>query len=262
MLRERRAHLVEKGLAIIAIAMAGIAGTVASCVRIDEKRIAALPALVAIILLIRSSSWWSAPLATFVAASLPKLNSFFGDDRQWKTVQVLIDHLREETFAKDDETKNDPLHHHRITMFKYCRFRACFARWPWSGWMIPVARSGFRTKTKIRFFRASLEKPEDAEGVAGRAFAYGKTISVNDLPSLTIARANPDDLARYAERTFVPLSSIRSNAPGARSLLGIPVEVNGKPWGALVLDSHSPKEITNKKAVYGTLAKVLNAILR
>jgi hypothetical protein len=38
--------------------------------------------------------------------------------------------------------------------------------------------------------------------------------------------------------------------------------VKGKPWGAIVLDSHHPKEIVLLDTVYGTVAKVLQEILR
>ena len=48
----------------------------------------------------------------------------------------------------------------------------------------------------------------------------------------------------------------------SRSFLGIPVEVKGKPWGVIVLDSHHPKEIVLLDPVYGTVAKVLQEILR
>ena len=50
---------------------------------------------------------------------------------------------------------NDPMHHHRITLFQFKRrcffpkpFRWC---WPWSGWLIPLARSGHVTIVKSNF---------------------------------------------------------------------------------------------------------------
>jgi len=204
------------------------------------------------------------PIVIIVAAISVKLRQAFGNRRTWKVVQVLLDHYWQESFAKDDDTKDDPRHFHRVTMFKHCRFH--FGKWPFSGWMVPVARSGHSTKSGIRHFKASLDNPDQAEGVAGRAFAYQRMVPVYDLPNLNVARTNDDDIRRYAEKSFVSIKKIgkdrTSERPTPRSLLGIPVEVKGKPWGAIVLDSHHPKALILLDSVYGTVAKVFQEILR
>lgn len=97
---------------------------------------------------------------------------------------AILDEFQEALFAK---TGGDYAHH-RVTLFKRVSWRATFAkdnagrlRWPWSGWLVPVARSGHGTRqTGVRFL--CPDDTDHAQGVAGRAWA---SFRVED------ARSNP-----------------------------------------------------------------------
>jgi hypothetical protein len=262
MLRENSATFVDKSIGGLEWVAALAVAIISACLKADESKL--WPFLADIVIAIRNSAWYTLPIVIIVAGISVRIRKALGNRRTWKVVQVLLDHYWQESFAKDKDTKDDPHHFHRVTMFKHCRLH--FGKWPFSGWMVPVARSGHSTKSGIRHFKASLSNPDQAEGVAGRAFAYQKMVPVYDLPHLNVARTNDDDVKRYAEKSFLSIRKIEkdcnSDRPTSRSLLGIPVEVKGKPWGAIVLDSHHPKEIVLLDSVYGTVAKVLQEILR
>src|SRR5258708_766444 len=193
MLRERTATLTDTSLGSIRWIAALMVSVIGACLKADEHTV--WPVIAHIIVALRSTAWWTVPSLTILAAVSTKVRDVLGNRRKWKVVQVVLDHYWQESFAKDDDTKDDPHHFHRVTMFKHCRFH--FGKWPFSGWMMAVARSGHSTKSGIRCFRASLDKPDEAEGVAGRAFAYQKIVTVHDLPKPNAAKTNDDDVKRY-----------------------------------------------------------------
>jgi len=261
MLRENSATLVDRLIGGFEWTAALAVAIISACLKADENKL--WPFLATTVIAIRNSAWYTLPIIIIMAGIAVKLRKELGNRRTWKVVQVLLDHYWQESFAKDNDTKDDPHHFHRVTMFKHCRFH--FGKWPFSGWMVPVARSGHSTKSGIRHFKASLNNPDQAEGVAGRAFAYQKMVLVSGLPRLNLPRTNDDDKKRYAEKSFVSVKKIEKDFTAerqSRSFLGIPVEVKGKPWGSIILDSHHPKEIVLLDSVYGTVAKVLQEILR
>jgi hypothetical protein len=261
MLKERVAKTVDTCMTCATWSAALAAAFIGATIKADESRLKQWPSLLAAVLLVRGSAWWTLPGTTILLAMLQFVRSNFGSARRWKTVQVLLDQYKEEVFGKNEALKDDPKHYHRVTIFKYAGWHFWFVCWPWSGWMIPIARSGFTRKTGISCFRASLDHPEKAEGIAGRAFSEMRIISVDGLPDLAKEQSNNDDIKRYAERTFANVGQVESKLPLSRSLMGIPLEVSGKPWGAVVLDSHHPAAISREKPVYDMLAKVLNEIL-
>jgi hypothetical protein len=188
------------------------------------------------------------------------MRSGIGSSTRWKTVQVVLNQYRDQVFGGN--AKNDPQHYHRVTIFKYVRWRIGFVCWPWSGWLVPVARSGVTRKSRINCFRASLDDPSLAEGIGGQAFAGMKTLVIDGLPDLTIPQANTDDIKNYAQRTFLSEKRVMKKTLTARSLVGIPLEVKGKPWGCIVLDSHYPAAIPIRENMYSVLAKVLEELLQ
>lgn len=262
MVRERFTKITDFCLGSALILCTGTSALIGATLKTDEAHFSGWPSIVAALQALKNSAWWTLPLCTLVAAGIQTLRTRIGSDRQWKVVQVLIDHLRDEIFAKDEGMRNDPEHHHRVTMFKYTRFRYGIFWNPWGGWMIPVSRSKSGTKSNIRCFHVSLDKPDNSEGVAGRCFAYWQSISQSALPNLNVDRATPQDVQIYAKRTFISERKLNFDRPSARSLLGIPLEANGKRWGVIVLDSHCPEPIVLNQPVYGTVAKVLNEIIR
>jgi len=66
----------------------------------------------------------------------------------------------------------------------------------------------------------------------------------------------------YAAQTWVTEEWLAHKKCLARSFCGIPVEIRGKPWGVIVLDSRNPGEIS-KDAVdhYTQIARTLAKLL-
>jgi len=103
------------------------------------------------------------------------------------------------------------------------------------------------------------------EGVAGFAFATNARITKENLPDVSpSASPTEEELLEYANSTFVDVEWLRRERSTARSLYGIPVRVDGKPWGAIVVDSRE-KSITNSDHVvksYFLVASVLGQLIR
>ncbi len=158
-------------------------------------------------------------------------------------VDAILDEFQEALFG----SAGGDYAHHRVTLFKRVPWKAVAKdnagklRWPGSGWLVPVARSGHGTQsTDVRFL--CPDDTDNAQGVAGRAWASTKAVIVQDLPELAGAEeGNDDDVKTYADRTFVPEAWVRKRSPRARSLMGFTVEdARSNPWGVLVVDSRSP----------------------
>ena len=173
----------------------------------------------------------------------------------WKAIQAVFNEFGERAFNRKDD---DPVHYHRVTLFQYVQlwklgrlwlypWRWQAGRLPWSGWLVPVARSGHTTKRCNAVFLAP-DDADRAEGVAGQVWATNSQILVEELPALD-SSSSDEVIADYATRTFVPEEWVRARLtkPLPRSLCGVPIEVDGRIWGVLVLDSRVPKAIKPKK---------------
>lgn len=132
---------------------------------------------------------------------------------------------------------------HRVTLFAHKHpwwAGALRKKWPWHGWLIPVARPGHTSQKSHTRFMAP-DEASLAEGIAGRAWAVNQGgIVVEDLPELG---ENPDDslVQDYADKTHVSPEWVREHLPRSRSLAGFPVnKPDGQRWGVLVLDSTNP----------------------
>ena len=158
---------------------------------------------------------------------------------------AILDEFQEALFAR----VGGDYAHHRVTLFKRVSWRATFAkdnagglRWPWSGWLVPVARSGHGTlRTGVHFL--CPDDTDHAQGVAGRAWARTQAVVVQRLPELTDGNESRQDVVEtYAEKTFVSGAWVVRNAPRARSLMGFRVEdARSNPWGVLVVDTRLPE---------------------
>ena len=212
------------------------------------------PIVLAVVTFSHQSSWWIIPISMIIALVAQYARSHIGSPETWVLVQYILDQYRDEMFGKDNETKEDPQHFHRVTLYKATRWRWALVRWPGSEWVVPVARSGSTTKTKIPCFRASRNDPNAAEGVAGQTWArVSRLVPAFELPDLNMEHPNQADIETYARKTFVSNEWVRrqirkqKRGPQARALLGIPVEAKGNSWGVLVVDSRSSQPIQLKK---------------
>ena len=265
MLRLDLSEKFDKTLNIVSI-VSTIAVTVIGAILKIENSYFANPLILAIIAAIRNRAWWLILAFSLTTIFSQYIRSRIGTDVVWQTVQYLLDQYREELFgSKDDEAQ----FFHRITLFKHVRWHWGLVCWPWSGWMIPVARSGNKTRKHIAKFRASSDDPDNAEGIAGQAWANERPVQICGLPDINTGETSKEDLGEYANKSLVEVKWLQTrkkkNKNNARSMLGIPVEVKGKTWGAMVVDSRSPDEILSetalKKQKYKTLVNILAKLL-
>lgn len=172
----------------------------------------------------------------------------------WEMAEYVLDEFRLVAFPKSG---NEPVHYHRVTLFQAVHW---YWKW-WHRYLIPVARSGHTTQRSNSVFRI----PDDAdrvEGVAGQTWALDTVLSVYDLPDL---QGNPteEQFNEYARRTFVTVEYLKqTDRTLPRSLCGVPVDVGGKRWGVIVVDSRSEKQLTqNVRGVYSFVGRMLGKLL-
>ena len=190
--------------------------------------------------------------------------------RTWNAIHDFLDDLQA-YFFKGIE---GPVHNHRVTLFKWKRWTwnifvwsARKKRWPWSGWLVPVGRSGHTMQRSWTRLFASRNNPDSAEGVAGRVWVSNQTVIVNGLPDL---HDNPskNDIEKYAGGSFASKEWIeqrlRKGDRCARSFCGMPVEVNNNPWGVIVIDSQVEQlpDSSELREIYGLLGRLLGNILK
>jgi hypothetical protein len=178
-------------------------------------------------------------------------------------VKHILDEMRDHAFKN---VPNGPNFHYRVTLFRHvkgpCWKAACSLRWPFGGWLVPFARSGYLTQKISVCFRAP-DQGDNAEGIAGQAFAQDLTLLVEKLPDVSTNACSDTQLKNYARLTFVDLDWLRTEQSTARALIGIPIKVKGEPWGVIVVDSRAT-EIPDRENVtnaYGLIAKVLGEVL-
>jgi hypothetical protein len=208
-------------------------------------------------------AWLGAICALFLGLA-NVLQRQFGPPWAWLAIHKSLDLFRQQAFPTPSTDNPDPVHFHRITLFRYCSWRACFRRWPWSGWLVVAERSGHSTLRSTTCFRVS-DDGRKVQGFAGMTWERNSLVIVNDLPDL-IANQSPDAVEEYSRKTGVTPEWVRERikmkAKLARSFCGIPVEVKGRLWGVVVLDSMDPKG-TNWESVrqYKTFGKVIETLV-
>ena len=193
--------------------------------------------------------WWLVPLLLLLAGISEGIRRWIGRPLQWKSIQATLDAIDKHLF-KDylDSTS----HYHRVTLFRRDRFHPCIRlwpfyfrfAWPWSGWMLPVARSSHTYQQMLSIFMAP-DDPSKAEGVAGKTWAYRSRIDIVDLPDIASSFSEVDQQV-YECNTFFPLDRYLRKNLRARSFYGLPVCVDNEPWGAIVIDSSLPS-LTKKR---------------
>lgn len=211
-----------------------------------------------------TSFWWLAVL--FLVGSLARLiRSAMRRPGLQALTRELLDAFQRHVF---DEVV-DPPHHHRVTLFKHVRWnRGMF--WLGNGWLKAVQRSGHvARRTKYRW-RAS-DDGKHLEGVAGRTWARDGVVIVQDLPDPLEEGLSPhrkeEAIASYAKKTWADRNwvtdRVGEDQPFARSLCGIPVKVEGRLWGVLMLDSRSAaaKDADEIRKTYGLFGSILGKIL-
>lgn len=179
------------------------------------------------------------------------------DNSHLDSVHGLLDQICQATFKHDKFLHEQ---HGRVTLFRYQYF--FFGRWRfWGGWLVPVERSGEATRNTDTAF-AAPDNGEASEGVAGMTWSRRRNVSIEGLPNLSLDKSEAA-FKKYADMSLYPIERIRKKVPRPLSLYGIPVEVGGKKWGVIVIDSVHPKINTKyARQVFDAIAPTLSSYLR
>lgn len=212
-----------------------------------------------------------------LAALMTYFRKFIGPKEVWSAVHTLLNDFRNRAF----EGQEDP-YANRVTLFRHqswCFKRAALGKmvtqgkWIWSGWLVPVERSGDMTQNPTVAFYAPMDHPNRAEGFAGIVFRRRITLDLQGLPSLDSEMLKDDaganTLKSYCESTNVSIQEIKKrlgrDGMCGRSFWGLHLEKeDASIWGVLVIDSHQPN-IRPKDEIYEeykNLAKILDAMLK
>jgi hypothetical protein len=222
-----------------------------------QQRFPELQGAFATVLSIQQNGWWLILIAALLAGLFGWVKQQIGPPWLWDTVKFHLDAIRQIAFKVEP---TDSMHHHRVTLFKHVRWKTCLRQWPWSGWLIAVERSGHTTRSGVLKFKAP-DMADDVEGVAGMTWANLQLVRVSNLPTLA-KDSSEEDVQLYAKNTSLSPDAVRDRPPKARSLTGIHVEVRGKPWGVIVLDSRRPDAILeNNEETYRLVSRMLGKLL-
>ncbi|MGO3345772.1 MAG: hypothetical protein ACTIM4_06960 [Marinomonas sp.] len=187
----------------------------------------------------------------------------------WEQIQFILDQYQDRVF---NHISDDPRDHNRVTLFQVKK--RCFLKKHWSSkktlrpsgkhprfssYLVPVLRSGHLSKKTNALFYVS-DKSDECEGIAGQAWGKGGTTVATDLPELKYDKNNTPSrrsINNYARATYSDLKLvdqyIENKRITPRSIAAIPVEVNGEPWGVVVLDSRRPHGVTDNSVQNYTL---------
>lgn len=219
-----------------------------------------------------NQSWakYSIPFTSGVAAVATYLRTHFGTDSTWSLVTGVIEEYKRSLFDGQVGYENDPDYFTRVTLYKYVSWRWALCYYPWTGWMVPVARGGHTTHSyRISRWQAPRDRPDKANGIVGRTYVSWRIEKAFDLPDLN-NNVTHEDQELYCQQGCVDKQWVenRIKTDGAcptRSIVGIPIEVKGERWGVLVIDSRNPQEIQTdevlKSREFITLIKILGKIL-
>src|SRR2546429_194285 len=118
---------------------------------LDELR-ARIPfaPILALLTTIHDNAWWQLPTVVILAGALGLLRKHLGSPWLWDAVHFHLDELRKFAFVVG---RDDAEHYHRVTLFKHVRWLSRWRRWPWSGWLVAVERSGHTTRGGVQYFK-------------------------------------------------------------------------------------------------------------
>ena len=187
------------------------------------------------------------------------------DPWKWKVIQECLDAFCSEVFAGSDHDE-DLNYKHRVTLYRLQSGSIRMIKPFWQKWLIPVARSGIITKRTKSIFRLH-DNPRRIEGVVVQAFLKkkGQWLTVEDVPELMEAMTEAEK-SIYRDKTNISFDKAIKMKYTARSYAAVRMEINGKPWGVLVLDSVYCKMPSDSKLkplfclLASTICPILEAI--
>lgn len=191
-------------------------------------------------------AWIALPCVVVISASSLAIARRLGDPTYREALHGILDAMRKMIFSGAASAASPYQHHHRVTLFQHRQWAWKFRCWPWSGWLLPVMRSGYTTQRCRSYFRAP-DDPSLAEGIAGAAWNMMKGCAVKGLPDLSTG-SSPADVEKYAVATRMSPRWTSIHKPQACSFYALKVMDKGKPWGVLVVDSKA-SEIDERKVL-------------
>lgn len=186
------------------------------------------------------------------------------DPWKWKAIQSCLDEFRDQVFDGTDHAE-DLNFKHRVTLYRLQNGSLKMLKPVWQRWLVPVARSGIITKRTRSIFRLP-DNPHQIEGFVVQAFLKkGIWLRAEEVPELRQDMTASDRQA-YRDKTSISVDKALRMNYTARSYAAIRMEVNGKPWGVLVLDSvnsrmPAPPELTRLfRLLTSAIAPILEVI--
>jgi hypothetical protein len=261
-----RRRRVDWCLGKIQLAIASAIVVFGASLKADPAQFPSWPVVQSLLTWMQRTAWLVVVLGPISVAVVQWGRRKFGTPWAWEAIQKLIDEFRNDVFG---DQSDDPLDHHRVTLFKHHKSAVGF-RHPrqWSNWLIAVARSDHLTKLRIRRFRAP-DDGERCEGVVGRAYrCHGWVIIPKPGVTLPIIDQNSPETDRqsYANQTGVSVEwvnqQVQRGRPLAASYAALAVLLKGEPWGVLVLDSRKSGSIdVEKLRRFSAFGKLLTPLL-
>lgn len=209
----------------------------------------------------QENAWWVVACGPLLVALIQVVRRRAGNQWAWAAMQKILDEFRHDVFG---ELESDPVHYHRVTLFRFRKNPV----WPKNRWLVAVARSDHVTQGGIQKFQVP-DDGDKCQGVAGRAWLLKEWVRVpNDGDILAIPLTQNDNqlIKDYAKKTHMSEEWVRNqisrNKKLAKSYAAVVVQLHGKPWGVLVLDSRGDGTITPKKCKgFSDVLKVLTPLL-
>lgn len=202
--------------------------------------------------------FWINPALVLLSALFSWANLYIGPKHSWQVIEAILEEQRNLLFG---HLHDEPEHNHKATLYMWKRILWLQPRtWLDGGYLVAVARCGERKRKGIPNFRAPMNNPGLAEGVVGRAWqikhpVYRPADSSRCLPDLNVQHPTDSDFERYAKETFMNVAWVKkrwyearqANIGTALSYGAWPIEVSGRNWGILVIDSTHPDKINVSK---------------
>jgi len=265
---------LRKACGIFLLAAGGLIAGIAILSKQDEAQLSTWPRfLVPPANWILDNNWWIVLSLTVLAATAKFVKERLDRTWVWSAVQTIVDKIATEAFG---HLNSGDVHHHRATLFQYRNYfwfpfppRSKIwpwgrRRWPCSGWLVPVIRSGHTTRRTNTYFLAP-DDADNAEGFAGKIWASNRELALSAATTLQRG-ANEETVTKYAEQTFVSKTwtnqQLSNNKVLAVSFRGVPIEGKaGRRWGVLILDSRDPNAAKDAKLNIQQYAYCLGRLL-
>ncbi len=218
---------------------------------------------------LQANAFITIPISTLALGLFQLVKQLLGPPVAWLTIDALLDDFRNKALP------NCPSHHlHRVTLFRHRTWafwslspkNLFVKKWPWTGWLVPVERSGDVTQSPRVIFHAPKDDPKTAEGIAGHVWKTRECIYISELPDLA-PDSSDKTIKNYASKTKVSpeylKKKLKEGKEFARSFWGIHVECKGKIWGVIIIDSRNPTIVDSDqlKTIYRPIGACLDRLI-